>query len=509
MSLAGITRFRSVLNMRSTELSQGELSDVFIRFGRFPFIAGGEKMSHGVIINTNIAGSSDIQVGSFYNGASAVSAVVEMWAATLNANLSAGDTITIVGPLATLTYTAVASGATGDQFNLGGTAALTATAFAAVADADAATLGLAASSAVTAVGAVVTFAGAASGASFRVETTRPELVDIAKTQAGVAAVSATSAKCILKISGTEFVTGSQTYFTIKNFEYPAGSGNYDVELEMGVVTRSGDTQQSILARLRSLFLALAANTGIPDPDAMMYRIGPPTRMFTRADLATALQQLVDVPANMGALVTLSGTGSSATLTINAKSGLGGGPNNLSIETRVEGSLPTPLIDIKGRQFNMDNWLHMGGELNYALNDTLATSDVPVDNQQPPLTTTITGENLQGSFTVVQNYNLRFLNVASSTTGLSAYKQFLSMLKLGAKSVQQHYSVLHLSESSTKSGLFRGMLLFDCISTGGANRDRSRTNAPALPIQFRPLACPESPGCLYGYDFEYDLNLVTS
>jgi hypothetical protein len=71
---------------------------------------------------------------------------------TLTANLVVNDTVTIDGTV----YTAVASGATGQQFNLGGPAALTATALAAI-------INPSANVAAAAVGTVVTLTAKALG----------------------------------------------------------------------------------------------------------------------------------------------------------------------------------------------------------------------------------------------------------------------------------------------------------------------------------------------------------
>lgn len=71
---------------------------------------------------------------------------------TLTANLLVNDTVTVDGTV----YTAVASGATGQQFNLGGTAALTATALAAI-------INPSANVAAAAAGTVVTLTAKALG----------------------------------------------------------------------------------------------------------------------------------------------------------------------------------------------------------------------------------------------------------------------------------------------------------------------------------------------------------
>lgn len=492
MGYASLSYFRPIINTSGDELSQGEIGDVYLIGGGFDIVTPSSRAAHGLGINGGRA-KSDLNVGSFTGGASVVAAVAAVKTITVTDNslVASTDTLTV----GTKTYTFVSGSPSGDQIQIGGSASATATNIATKITADIATIPCASAAA---VGAVVTVTGVSGGADFALSASDFVKLQLQTSTVGVTAVSAATASVTINVGGRDLVGRTQSCFMFNNLELPADSGTV-VRLEIVAETASGDTKQSLLTRMRNAILALAANRDFPEPTRMRFRCND--KAATRAQIATALQAVLG--ATPASTLVVTGTGNSALLTITA-GGTGAGYNKIGISTKVENSLPLPLIDFTPEVApNHPYAFHQGGTRDLVCNITTNAAEVPIDNSQLPLTRKLTGNTAQVTYTLVQNLNQDLIRGAASTASQASFGDYLDTVMIASKNTEVKWGLLYVSESSLQQGLYRGILLFKCISTGGVNLTRSRTAASDLPTQWTPQPVLNSPGCPYGYVFEYN------
>lgn len=162
---------------------QGLIENELLGFGREPLAPTYDVVSNmGEIVVPVDVRNIGVWLRGLFGAPTTAAAVAATGTITLTANLQAGDTVTVDG----IPYAAVASGATGNQFNLGGTAALTATALAAV-------INPSANVAAAAVGAVVNLTAKALGPG------------------GNARTLATNAPARVSLSGATLAGGANTH----------------------------------------------------------------------------------------------------------------------------------------------------------------------------------------------------------------------------------------------------------------------------------------------------------
>jgi hypothetical protein len=182
------------------------LDNEMLGFGRDPLA----PQRDAITVDGDFVIPMDLEnIGLWLKGAfgqpTTAGAVAATGTITLTANLNATDTVTVDG----VVYTAVASGATGNQFNIGGTAALTATAMAAIINGST-------NVAAAAVGAVVTLTAKVTG------------------HGGNARTVATNAAARITLSGATLTGGANTHtFQSGNWTLPSMS----IEVQMPDVPR--------------------------------------------------------------------------------------------------------------------------------------------------------------------------------------------------------------------------------------------------------------------------------
>lgn len=500
MSIATLSSHPFFGGLDAKKIHTGRTGVVFFRPEVYPITRGGQFATHSILGNSRLKGAQGEQILTFEGGASAVSAVAQVETLVVEAQPAVGDTLTVVGNLATIVYSFIANGGTpgAGEIEIGANAAGTAANISDEVTADVGTLGIA--SAVD-TSTTVVFTGASSGAFFRVLPSVPSKLSVTHTTAGVAAVSATLGKIELKVVQQRLTPYTKTRFSFNGIPTPDGETSYTLDLWVEVA--SGDTEQSYLGRVRSMLLSLLSNNPLTEPDRMYYN---QSLELTRAEIATSLVALFGAVGTAESNIVLTGTGSSAKLTLNAASGTNGGTKYISLITAVEGSIALPKLPIIGGAINMAGWFSAGAQVDATVTTNTTTTDINADNEKFAIARPVTAQVASVTFNCLQDMDFQVQALADSTGARVMQGGDFQAMVFAAHASQKHVAIAHISEDPAEPGKYDGFLIFDATSGSGANRANGRAAIGTVPITMNPQPVGISPACPFGMFFSVNTNV---
>lgn len=464
---SSIARFASDAN----EIFGGTLSDVWVVPGGIPLPTSQALFpKHGLALQgSNPSGFP--QSKRFKNGASALTAVA--WIKTVkvrdNTAIIAGTSTLTVG---TKSYLFVASGATGDQINIGAAASNTATNIATILTTDAATIGIATAIAAT---DTVTITGLVTGADFIFKTNTPVGFILKTTRTGNTAVVGASATATIKVCGSKFVRGSINQIVL--MLYINGTAE-KVRFQVDTPDPTGFTasqMQNLIAQLICATLIAGITGDTPIDGCRIFSSNP---FNSVGDIQTAMADF------FGSATNFVISNNQITITAGAA---GSNGNFLTLGCVLLPSLPSPLIDVDENGYPQGDFIpdHLGAQDGFqaAINPT--TQDVQASNFTYRFKRVTTGQTLDIQFKAFQDYSLDVAQVGLNKASLS-YNNTDTVLLFGGAAIPDVFGLILTSPSKFVVGSFDVMVLYS-NETQSLTINRAKNQVNGYDIKFSPNA----------------------
>lgn len=306
----------------------------------------------------------------------------------------------------------------------------------------------------------------------------------AKMTGGTSGGGATAAAITVQAVGTNFIQG-----TSNELKFVLTVDGRTEEVVVQYDCAASETAAGIATGLQAALEDVHGNTAL----ASGSRVISSNPNNSRAQIAAAFV------ATFGATASAAFAVTSSTLTI-TYGATGTDGNFFEVTSAVRNSLPSPLpsITTDGTP-NLPGLVHLGGILDLKYTSTPETVEIKADNFRLPMGTLLTGSKTEGSFTIVQNANLRFIELVSGNSARSANDNADLLMFAGAEEILP-VGLIAVSPSVI-SGQKDYTLFYEVTMTGGADINRSRTANPALPVKFVPVPST-SPGDPFGIEFSY-------
>lgn len=300
---------------------------------------------------------------------------------------------------------------------------------------------------------------------------------------GAGGGSPTAASITVKAVGSTFLAG-----TINELKFVMTVDSRIEEIVVQYDSAASETAAGIAAGLKAALDDVHGNTAF----AAGSRVISSNPNNSRAQIAAAFV------ATFGATASAAFAVATDTLTI-TYGATGTDGNFFEVTSAVRNSLPSPLPTIIPGVGSPDlpGLVHLGGIVDLKYTVTPETVEIKIDNSRFPLGTITTGSKAEGSFTIVQNANSRYIELVSGSIARGA-SDTADILFPGGVETPLIVGLIAVSTSAI-SGQKDYTLFYEVTMTGGAEVNRSRTANPALPVKFVPVPST-SPGDPIGVEY---------
>ncbi len=448
----------------------GQTSDVWILPGGLNPQPPSFYPVHGLSLNGIPAKPAVVVTKNLRNGVTAVAAVayVKTITVTTFGNLVADTSTLTVG---TKTYLFKASGAAGDQINIGASNDATATNIRTKINTDLVTGELQSATVLT---NVVTLTGLATGVTFPLSTNAPTALTLATTVTGNAAVTGVKASATVRPKGTRHKAGTISQITL--IMVVGDTGPQRIRFQFDTPSDS-TTNAEIALGLQAILVA-----GIDDTTESAPVDG--SRMIssnldnTTEEIAAAMVNLFATNASFSVV--------SDVLTIEAGS-TGADGNNIGIEVITLPSLPGSIIEIAEDGTPQTDGIcrHLGTQDAFQVVVTPQTIDINASNFPNRFTRITTGQTIDINFKLFQDNDVEFIEAGTSRAATS-YDNTKNVLLFGGTPLPAKFAIIFTSPSKIIGGSFDVLVIYNCEASS-TTINRAKAQANGLDFKLSPNA----------------------